>query len=144
MGKIKTVANLTCSRGSSDNIGFIIKDEHSRDKILELTIPLKEFALLVTGLGGVKTKCELDTDANIAKKRIIERVHCEKVYLSSGGKQGQKDLVQQHFEEHIRPLQEGWEIHSDGTTSQQRGDKHEYVIKKYVPVENVLDVERDC
>ena len=140
MGKVKTVARLACSRRNSDTIGFIIEDEHSGDKILELTIPLKEFALLVTGLGGIKSECELNTDANIAKKRVVERVSCEKsIYYN---KRDQKDLVQQHFEESIKPLQEGWEIHSDGTTSQQRGDKHEYVIKKYIPVEDVLDVER--
>lgn len=142
MGKVKTVANLTCSRRSSGTIGFIVEDEHSGDKILELTIFLKDFALLVTGLGGIKSECELNTDANIAKKRIVERAYCKRVYLSSGGKQNQKDLVQQHFEENIKPLQEGWEIHSDGTTSQQRGDSHEYVIKKYIPVEDVSDVER--
>lgn len=140
MGKVKTVANLTCSRGNSGTIGFIIEDGHSGDKILELTIPLKEFALLVTGLGGIKSKCELNTDANIAKKRVVERVSCEKsIYYN---KRDQKDLVQQHFEESIKPLQEGWEIHSDGATSQQRGDKHEYVIKKYILVEDVLNVER--
>jgi hypothetical protein len=140
MSKIKTVANLSCSRTNRGTIGFTVEDEHSGDTILELTIPLKEFALLVTGLGGIKVECELNLDANVAKKRIVERVCCEKSVHYH--KQDQKDLVQQHFDESIVPLLEGWEIHSDGIGSQQRGDKHEYVIKKYVPVENVLDVER--
>lgn len=140
MNKIKTVANLTCSRRNSGTINLTIEDEHSGDNILELTIPLKDFALLVTGLGGIKSECEINPDANIAKKRIVERVYCEKSVHYN--KRDQKDLVQQHFEEHILPLQEGWEIHSDGTTSQQHGKEHQYVIKKYTPVENVLDVER--
>ncbi len=140
MNTIKTVANLTCSRRNSGTIGFTVEDEHSGDKILELTIPLKEFALLVTGLGGIKSECEINPNANIVKKRVIEKVSCDRSIHYS--KQDQKDLVQQHFEDYIAPLNEGWEIHTDGTTSQQNGKKHQYVIKRYTPVENVLDVER--
>ena len=142
MGKIKTVANLTCSRMNSGVIKFNISDEHSGDNILELSMSLKEFALLVTGLGGIKAECDIDPDANIAKKRITERAHCDKVLAYKDMKQAQKDLVKQHFEENILILNDGWEIHSDGTTSQQNNNKHEYIIKKYAPVEDVLNVER--
>lgn len=140
MKKIETVVNMSLSRTSKDDIRFSVEDEHSGDRILEISMSPQEFALLVTGLAGIKGKAEIFPEANIAKKREVKRATCEKASYTS--KQEQKDLVQEHFENNILPLHEGWEIKDDGTTSQQRGKEHEYILKRYVPVEDVYDVER--
>lgn len=140
MKKIETIVNMSLSRTSRDSIRFSVEDEHSSDRILEICMTPKEFALLVTGLSGIKGTAEIFPEANIAKKREVKRATCEKTSYTS--KQDQKDLVQEHFENNILPLHEGWEIKDDGTTSQQRGKEHEYILKRYVPVEDVYDVER--
>lgn len=140
MKKIETVVNMSLSRTSRDSIRFSVEDEHSGDRILEVSMSPKEFALLITGLSGIKGNGEFFPEANVAMKRETKHVTCDKsIYYS---KQDQKDLVQEHFENNILPLHEGWEIKDDGTSSKQNVNEHKYILKRYVPVEDVYDVER--
>lgn len=122
-------------------VSLTIHDEHSGDQVMEIEFSLKEIGLLITGLHGVKGIATVNTATNIAKKRETERVFCEKVTsYKSNRKDDQRVAVIEDFEEKYE--QHGYSLQSDGTTTQQPTDKHEYIIKKYVPVENPLDVER--
>lgn len=85
----------------------------------------------------MKGVADVHTGANIAKKRETMKVTCDKV---SGHKSVQRLMVQKHFEEEYAPL--GYLLHDDGTGTQQPTQLHQYIIKRYVPVEDVLDVER--
>ena len=53
----------------------------------------------------------------------------------------QKVTVEQHFLE-SKYSKDGWEIQDHGTSSQQNQEKHKYVIKRYVDVEDPLETER--
>ena len=99
----------------------------------------EELGLLVTGLHGIKGEAKV-FDANIAKERQVEIVFCDKVDWE-GGKELQKVTVEQHFLE-SKYSKDGWEIQDHGTSSQQNQEKHKYVIKRYVDVENPLETER--
>ncbi|APC44485.1 hypothetical protein [Pseudoalteromonas phage PH357] len=137
MKKIETVVNMSLSRTSRGNIRFSVEDEHSSDFILEVNMSTEDFALLVTGLGGIKSKAEVYPEANIAKKREIKSVTCEKTWE----KDVQREIVQKDFEDKGYS-EEGWEIHDNGLRSQQYGKEHKYSLKRYVPVEDVYDIER--
>jgi len=135
MKKINTVVSLGLSRASNDDVHISISDEHSGDRILNISLSVKELGLLVTGLHGVKGVADV-FEANIAKQRITKTVlvdctHGEIV----------EDLVQNDYTKYYE--RDGWVIHSDGVRTQQPlVGKHNYIIKKYVEVEDVLNVER--
>ena len=137
MIKVKTVISAGVSRTSNGKVNFEISDHHSGDRIINIEFTLEELGLLLTGLHGVKGIADVYTDANIAKKREAMRVTCDKI---SDHKSPQRAMVQRHFEEEYAPL--GYLLHDDGTRSQQPTQLHQYIIKRYVPVEDVLDVER--
>lgn len=86
----------------------------------------------------MKGVADVHTGANIAKKRETMKVTCEK---DTTNKSSQEKVVRTHFEEEYAPL--GYLLHDDGTGTQQPTQLHQYIIKRYVPVEDVLDVERD-
>lgn len=136
MNEVTTVVSMGMSRTSKDKVSLEISDEHSGDRILDIEFTLEELGLMITGLHGVKGIAEVFTDANIAKKRETLRVTCDKM----PNKITQRVFVREHFEENYAAL--GYQLHDDGTTSQQQTQLHQYIIKRYVPVENVLDVER--
>lgn len=138
MTKVKTVISAGVSRTSNGKVNFEISDHHSGDRIINIEFTLEELGLLITGLHGVKGIADVHTDANIAKKRETLSVTCDK--QPSGDKVGQKAIVRDHFENEYLPL--GYLLHSDGTSTQQPTQLHQYSVKRYVPVEDVLDVER--
>jgi hypothetical protein len=138
MTKIKTVVSAGISRSSNGKIYFEISDHHSGDRIINIEFTPEELGLLLTGLHGVKGIADVYTDANIAKKRETLRVTCDK--QPSGDKKGQRAIVRDHFENEYLPL--GYQLQDDGTNTQQKIQLHQYIVKRYVPVEDVLDVER--
>lgn len=137
MAEIKTVVSAGLSRTSSGKINFEVSDHHSGDRVLNIEFTPEELGLLITGLHGVKGIASVYTGANIAKKRETMKVTCDKVPTN---KDTQKAIVRDHFEEEYLPL--GYQLHDDGTSTQQPTQLHQYIIKRYVPVEDVLDVER--
>ena len=138
MAKVKTVVSMGLHKSNNGVMQLSVEDEHSGDHIMEVSFTLEELALLVTGLHGVKGEATIYTKANIAKERETRRVFCDKV--SSYNKEEQRKRVLQDIAEHH--AQDGWLLHSDGTTSQQRGSEHEYIIKRYVDVKDTMKVER--
>lgn len=136
MTKVKTVISAGVSRTSNGKVNFEISDHHSGDRIINIEFTAEELGLLLTGLHGVKGVADVHTGANIAKKRETMKVTCDKV----SNKITQKAVVRDHFEEEYAPL--GYLLHDDGAGTQQPTQLHQYIIKRYVPVEDVLDVER--
>lgn len=137
MDKTNTVVSVGVSRTSNNKVNLEISDNHSGDRVIQVEFSLKEFGLLMTGLHGVKGEAAVFTGANIAKKREIKQVQCDKV---QGGKDVQKAFVKEHFEKEFSCTE--WTISDDGTRSQQNKSYHNYTVKRYVPVEDVYNVER--
>lgn len=142
MAEIKAVVSSGMTRNSRGNVTFSLNDEHSGDRILEVQYTLEEFATLITGLYGTRGIATVYDNAHLAMKRETKTVFCEKVdYFGIDRKSKQRDAVLADFENNYKIS--GWELHGDGCSSQQNSDKHQYHIKRYVPVENPLVVEKD-
>lgn len=136
---MKTVVSVTLTRSSDNLCNLILEDSHSGDKIIQAEFSLEELALLITGLSGVKGVAEFNQDCNIACKRETKTVSIEvDSYLD---KRILESMIENDF--HSKYAKEGYVLQGNGLNSQQntRG-VHRYVIKKYVPVENPLEVER--
>ncbi|QYW06062.1 hypothetical protein KASIA_p018 [Shewanella phage vB_SspS_KASIA] len=136
MTKVKTVISAGVSIASNGKVNFEISDHHSGDRIINIEFTPEELGLLLTGLHGVKGIADVHTGENIAKKRETMKVTCDKV----SNKITLQAIVRDHSEEEYAPL--GYLLHDDGTGTQQPTQLHQYIIKRYVPVEDVLDVER--
>lgn len=133
----QTVVNMGMSRSSNGTVELRIEDQHSGDRILNISMSLEELGLLITGLHGVKGEADV-YPANIAMKREVREVYCNRT--DSYDKDDQRIIVQSDFL--TNPELDGWQLHNDGCDTQQRGDRHKYTVKRYVPVENPLEVER--
>lgn len=142
----ETVFKLGMSRNSNNQVTISVLDAHSGDLVLKAVMELDQTALFLTGLHGVTAAGQFNEEAVITKKRETKKVTCERVSMMDGGKQVQKDKVLSDFNnvwfDPTVPYEDAWRIQSDGTSSQQRGDKHEYIIKRYVPVEDPTVCER--
>ena len=128
MKKIK--GNITITRTTSskrgDFISIHIRDIKSSLCIMNVEIELKQFALLITGLGFQDCNIEIyDNYKILGKKRILQIVLCEKVYE----KEKQKKIVLKDYDEKYK---DKWEIWDDGTSTQQNSKDHHYLICKYV------------
>lgn len=140
MNTQQTVVGMSMSRDSNNRIRFSVDDSHSGDTIIKVDMSLEEFGLMVTGLHGVKGIAEFYPDCNVAKKRETKTVMID-VDKFNTPKETIVGMVHKDFAEKYEP--DGWELHSNGTRSQQNvSGKHCYVIKRYEPVENPLEVER--
>ena len=140
MNKIKTVGSASISR-SSYGIIISIDDEHSGDNILELILTPESYGLLCTGLGGVKGVMEVNPTAEIARTREVQTVVAKDIPRHRD-KEQTKDLVQAHFN-NSGLGEDGWMIHSYGTSSQQNNKEgYCYVIKRYVVAKDPTKIER--
>ena len=140
MNAQQTVVGMSMSRDSNNRIRFSVDDSHSGDTIIKVDMSLEEFGLMVTGLHGVKGVAGFYPDCNIAKKRETKTVTID-IDKFNTPKETIVGMVHKDFAEKYEP--DGWELHSNGTRSQQNvSGKHCYTIKRYEPVENPLEVER--
>jgi len=136
---MKTVANMSLSRDNNQNIRLEIKDDHSGDKIISINMNTHDLAMLITGLSGIKGIAEYNENANIAKKREVKTVSIDvDNWLSTDQK---ADLVDKDYFDNY--ALDDWELHDNGTRSQQSTpNKHNYNIKRYLDVENPLELEK--
>ena len=140
MARVKTVGNISISRTNRDEVVVRIEDEHSGDRILELTLTPAAYGLLCTGLYGIKGFMEVNTSANIAKEREVRTIVAEDIKRYQD-KELTASLVLEHFEK-SGLANEGWMISDNGTRSQQNNSKgHYYSIKRYVPATNPTNLE---
>lgn len=135
MSEIKSKFSVGISRNNRDKVNLQIRDEYSGDRVLEVSMTLEQYALVVTGLHGVSVEGVFYDDAHIAQERESQTVTCEK--CGSFDKDIQSALVLEHFKQNYEPY--GWILQSDGTGSQQHGDLHKYNIKRYVTVGSIKD-----
>lgn len=109
-----------------------VTDGSSGLRIVEVEMDLSDFAACVTGLAASPACLKFSPSQygaeRFGKKKVVERVTCERAI--PGEKDVQRQAVSTHFAANYLPT--GWELWDDGTTSQQRGDHHAYVICKYV------------
>ncbi|QHZ59764.1 hypothetical protein HWD03_gp083 [Alteromonas phage vB_AmeM_PT11-V22] len=139
MKTIKTTASVSMGRNSNNEFYIHVEDEHSGNKIVSLSMDEKDFAFLITGLHGVKTDCILHNVTNVGKKRVIERVSMPEPDAFDKG--SVKMAVREHFEREYEA--EGWKLWDDGTSSQQNSrGLHNFIVVKYVPVEDDVVVEK--
>ena len=140
MNKIKTIGSISISRSSNNKVYINVEDEHSGDNILELSLTLEAYGLLVTGLSGIKGTMEVNPNAQIAKKREVKRVVVPEIKKYQD-KKITEQLVLDHFALSSYKT-DGWILHDNGTRSQQNNaNGYEYIIKRYIPVENPTDME---
>lgn len=133
-----TMVKMGISRTNQNVINIEITDAHSGDNITRVEMSLEDYALLVSGLHGVNGKAIVNSQANIACSRKTERVYCDDVDMDEAA-QGKEVL--RHFKENYE--KDGWKIQSDGLGTQQKTPgKHQYIIKRYLPVKNPMTVER--
>jgi hypothetical protein len=137
MTPIKSVASISLSRCNQGSVRLQIEDQHSGDRILEINMTPEELGLLITGLSGIKGKMDYFPNAMIGKKRKIIHETCDKVV---GDKEGQIQAVQDDF---LSKYNIGTHsIQSNGVGTQQPNKQHQYIVKYYEDVEDVLDVKR--
>lgn len=129
-------ARVAISRRSTNqgdgSIGIAITDDASGILVCDVEMSLSDFAECVTGLAG--SQAEFRSIANryaadrFGKKKIVERVYCDKA-------SGKKEMADQVMSDFSKNYSEEWELWSDGTSSQQNGKQHQYIICKYVETE---------
>jgi len=132
--KLKGKATLSRATGGESFIHLTVEDASNHNRLIEIHISPENFALMLTGLAG--TNCDIITIADkeaieaLGKKLITKRVTCKRCYgVVSFTHKDQRDIVKSHFQFNYAP--KGWKLFSDGTNSQQRGEKHEYIIYRY-------------
>lgn len=125
-GKI-TISRLT-SNVEPDTIEIRIKDGNSAKIICEVSMDLESFAYALTGLGHIPCSINLFNSYEKAGKKLITKtVSCFKV--NTYNKEDRRKAVVEDFNVNYK---DEWELQDDGTTSQQNGSTHFYVIRKYV------------
>lgn len=126
-------AKLTISRPTfgdgKEVIAIHVKDASSGVEIAELHIGYAEFTQALTGQSEME--CDINrilSEANlhkIGKKKIVANAYCERTWK----KDEQEEIVLKDFAENYS--KDGWELYSDGTTTQQNGEDHKYTLVKW-------------
>lgn len=126
---------ITISRPSfgdgSEVICIRITDKASGVLISETTIGYSEFTEALTGVSrtACNTKVLSASDLQkVGKKKITKQMFCDKDF-KGWGKEGQKIIVEKHFQENC--ADDGWQMFSDGTSTQQNGELHKYLVVKW-------------
>ena len=133
-GKI-TISKQSSQVGSGE-IHVNIQDASSGTRIVETSMSLTDFADAITGLGNVS--CEIVSHVKeqhvqrIGKKKEVKTVFIERDTHSFKYKEEVRDFVFRDCSKN----HEGWMVWSDGTNTQQNSaGKHQYVICRYVDIE---------
>lgn len=136
MNKQNTIVSVSINRSSRNKIHLTIKDEHSRDRVLDVCMDLESFAYAITGLSEQKAIGWVNTEANIAKQRETMDVS-----MPCSNYMATPEEVIEHFENSAY-YKNGWVLHSNNCNSKQNTKGvHVYSIKRYVDVEDPLKLE---
>lgn len=123
-------AKITITRRSDDKIYINIIDDSSGCMVVEVSMPLAEFTLAITGLahshGEINRLISSTNIGKIGRKKIVESWYCEKVSLD---KEKQKSYI---LGDYMLKNDGDWEMLDDGTRTQQPGSQHRYIVCKYV------------
>lgn len=103
-------------------------DAASRLSVVGFEMPLSEFMKCITGQAEIPANVTRFTEETkrqfLGMKKEIRHLECDRVF----SKEKQREIVLNEFAK----MEPGWHLLSDGTRSQQRGDKHEYIIQRWV------------
>ena len=139
-------AKVTISRpqygDGRERMSITICDADSRVQLIELEMQLDDFTRAITGRGespAVVTQfTKEDHYGKFGKILKTRRVECDRV---SYDKDVQKNEVIRHFNKNHLP--DGWEISSTGIDTQQHGEKHTYVIRRWLTPEEYKKEQED-
>lgn len=130
---MKNKAEVTIGKrgfGSESRMYITITDESSRTRIVEVSMSLEDFAQALTGLASCGGTMESVVSPENVHKLGKECV-TQEVFVEKNRKKGiQSLIVEKDFIENWQ--EDGWEIFNDGLRSQQHGELHRYVIRRWV------------
>jgi hypothetical protein len=140
--EIEDYAKVTINRrfiGGDDEgvISINIRDNASRQTVVDLNVSLKDFAECITGLSEVKAEYrKLISDATNLRKKCITTV-CEidlpeDISFNSNAKQVEIEaLITQYILNKREEDGVGYVIHSNGMKSKQMTNKHRFSIRHW-------------
>lgn len=113
--------------GQDRRVRISIDDEASSNRVAELDMSLADFADCVTGLSGVSAnflfRPSPESAKNYGLKRVTKDMFCERVFE----KDKQRGIVLAELLGNSE-----WSLFNDGIGTQQNGEKHRFVVVKYV------------
>lgn len=125
-------AKITISRDSNDQMRVRLIDDSSRQPIFEGALSLANFTRALCGEAQVPVQTLLVCGPNEAGKfglhRIIRNRTCEKVSFSDI--RSQEEVVLEDFKAKWQP--EGWTLFDDGLETQQPGERHNYIVCRWL------------
>ena len=136
MKALVTISKRSNTKGDG-RFHINIKDASSRLTVVEVSMSLSEFAEAIGGLGESDGEIVHAPTAyaveRLGKKKVVERVQMARSIIRGSTKDHAKAAVNTHFL--VNYSGDGWEVWSDGTNSQQNGVDYEYIICKYVEID---------
>lgn len=139
----KHIANVqitkpSCSSGK-DKVVIYINCESSNLRIIEVEMDPADFLSAVMGRGDMKGEVVYWDHAkavNVGKNRIAKTVMIEKP--PGHDRQASAKYIRGH-RDILEAMKDGWEIHDDGLSSRQDGNKHKVVLRRYEDNKNERD-----
>ena|SRR5690554_1698346 len=116
------------SGGESEVMVVRVVDTSSRLPVVEFDMPLDEFMRCLTGLAEVKAAVKRFPTEKQRQRHGLRCITKSMTCQRSFDKGKQRELVREHF----ATLDAEWEMFSDGTGTQQRGDQHAYIVRRWV------------
>ncbi len=136
-------ANVTISRvmgAGGSYMAISIEDDASLLGVIRLNMSLEDFACCVTGHGHIHAEVEWWIGKNAGRIGMIRE---GKDVLLTGRPPYEKNSARKWVAEHPELiLADSWELHSDGTTTQQHvRDKHQIHLVRYVDLSTTTNEE---
>lgn len=125
-GKI-TISRMGMQKGTG-GIEFTIEDGASGLIVAKFIMEQGEFAECITGLGMCGMTITLPPNQYIIDRMGKER-ETKRVRLDWDSYNGEPKVLEALIKPH---LIDGWELFSDGTSSQQNQPGHEVVLRRFV------------
>jgi len=134
-GKL-TISRWTSNGGVRDGISIEITDKLSGLDIITIDVTPYDFGMAVTGLSAVPVEIKRKPTGfivnNIGKKRETKSIFVNKPEHSLCGDNYKTEIRVRLVSEMRKPEWEGWDLFSDGTSSQQPGEKHRAIMWRFV------------
>lgn len=130
--KVESKTSITRRTDCEGNHSFCIEIKCDSSGLLmtRTFITAELLSLALSGFSSQPSETEFIqcNAANFGKEREVQTISCD---MRDHDKEMQRKYVAAHFAE-SGLANEGWEIHSDGTNTQQNGIHHRYTIKRFV------------
>lgn len=133
-GKI-TISRPRGGGGCEDYVQIQIEDENSGLKLVELKLTMEDYAYLVTGLSEIDCKVTgiigEDNFHKLGKTKYVESIP---IIVEGKSKYDIREMIKSDpkFLNRFIPFEDGCELWSDGTTSQQNDEHYKIVVCRYL------------